>query len=329
MCKKIYLLRGTPVAFFRSLFLLVFGGICFITMTLPGTAAAQQDVARTMEALRREPLTETHERQKQRLIAAYPDFLTQSDYYPNAVQWRDGTIMLFEDGRPKKNFETLLNYPDLQDQMAMRYTPGDSIIILPNHDPGRVRYEKFFKKMYGATEAEVRANLETVYWLPGSINQPLLVTTVNGVSEKLQALSDTLDTLLAFQKYLVKPAGTFNWRVIKDTHRLSAHSFGIAIDINVDFAHYWGWNQKQQGDYIGYHTDIPPEIFKIFEKYGFIWGGKWSHYDTMHFEYRPEMLPLHMIYLLQPHMPEPLPLRPLEVLPFLSTDVNPQYRESG
>jgi hypothetical protein len=30
---------------------------------------------------------------------------------------------------------------------------------------------------------------------------------------------------------------------------------------------------------------------EIFERHGFIWGGKWFHYDTMHFEYRPEMLP--------------------------------------
>ena len=28
----------------------------------------------------------------------------------------------------------------------------------------------------------------------------------------------------------------------------------------------------------------------IFEKHGFIWGGRWYHYDTMHFEYRPEMI---------------------------------------
>ena len=34
----------------------------------------------------------------------------------------------------------------------------------------------------------------------------------------------------------------------------------------------------------------PWEIVLIFEKYGFIWGGKWHHYDTVHFEYRPEML---------------------------------------
>jgi hypothetical protein len=28
----------------------------------------------------------------------------------------------------------------------------------------------------------------------------------------------------------------------------------------------------------------------IFERHGFIWGGKWGHFDTMHFEYRPELL---------------------------------------
>jgi len=28
----------------------------------------------------------------------------------------------------------------------------------------------------------------------------------------------------------------------------------------------------------------------VFERHGFIWGGKWFHYDTMHFEYRPELL---------------------------------------
>ena len=35
---------------------------------------------------------------------------------------------------------------------------------------------------------------------------------------------------------------------------------------------------------------MPREIVDIFERHGFIWGGKWYHYDTMHFEYRPELL---------------------------------------
>ncbi|MBL7542763.1 MAG: M15 family metallopeptidase [Bdellovibrionaceae bacterium] len=47
---------------------------------------------------------------------------------------------------------------------------------------------------------------------------------------------------------------------------------------------------------------IPTDIVNTFEKHDFIWGGKWNDYDTMlryyatilcydtmHFEYRPEL----------------------------------------
>jgi peptidoglycan LD-endopeptidase CwlK len=37
-------------------------------------------------------------------------------------------------------------------------------------------------------------------------------------------------------------------------------------------------------------NSYPQEIVELFEKHGFIWGGKWSHFDLMHFEYRPEVL---------------------------------------
>ena len=44
---------------------------------------------------------------------------------------------------------------------------------------------------------------------------------------------------------------------------------------------------------LGYGNDdltrsVETRIGEIFERHGFIWGGKWYHYDTMHFEYRPE-----------------------------------------
>jgi hypothetical protein len=35
---------------------------------------------------------------------------------------------------------------------------------------------------------------------------------------------------------------------------------------------------------------IPVEIVRLGERHGFIWGGYWLHYDTMDFEYRPELL---------------------------------------
>jgi len=39
-----------------------------------------------------------------------------------------------------------------------------------------------------------------------------------------------------------------------------------------------------------YHNSMAAEVIQAFERHGFIWGGRWYHYDTMHFEYRPELL---------------------------------------
>jgi D-alanyl-D-alanine carboxypeptidase len=50
---------------------------------------------------------------------------------------------------------------------------------------------------------------------------------------------------------------------------------------------YWLWSGTTGT--IPYKNGMPREIVDIFERHGFIWGGKWYHYDTMHFEYRPEL----------------------------------------
>ncbi len=87
------------------------------------------------------------------------------------------------------------------------------------------------------------------------------------------------------------------WRPILGTQRMSPHSFGIAIDINTPRSEYWKWDHRDNWQLdsveikLQWHNSIPLEIVEIFERHGFIWGGKWFHYDTMHFEYRPEMLP--------------------------------------
>jgi hypothetical protein len=69
------------------------------------------------------------------------------------------------------------------------------------------------------------------------------------------------------------------------------HAWGAAIDINTAHSDYWRWHGAADGGVPAYRNRIPPEIVAVFERHGFIWGGRWSHYDTMHFEYRPELLP--------------------------------------
>ena len=84
----------------------------------------------------------------------------------------------------------------------------------------------------------------------------------------------------------------WNWRYIAGTTRRSLHSYGIAIDLlprDLRGRHtYWQWNTNEL-DFDNFF--MPPEaVVKAFETYGFLWGGNWSLIDTMHFEYRPEIL---------------------------------------
>ena len=134
-------------------------------------------------------------------------------------------------------------------------------------------------------------NLTEVVWLPKKWGKRLMVTRINGVAAQLTAVSKALDELPAkFDIFLVPSAGTYNCRPIAGTDRASAHGHGIAIDLSTRKTDYWRWTKGNSGGVIPYRNSIPQEIVAIFEKHGFIWGGKWYHYDTMHFEYRPELL---------------------------------------
>lgn len=176
---------------------------------------------------------------------------------------------------------------DLRLQMRLSYPRGFRSNQLC--DAGRVRYDPFFRKMYGESEIEVFNRLATVDWLPSSVNLPVLIHTANGIADRLRALAGQLDALPEYHRFIDRPAGTFWWRNIRDTDRLSVHSYGIAMDLNVNQAHYWKWDE-QLGRPLTRRSNFPMELVRMFEAQGFIWGGKWRHYDTMHFEYRPELL---------------------------------------
>ena len=218
-----------------------------------------------------------------RLLKAYPDFLDSAD--ENSLYWKDGTVMIYDDGIQGKSHDEMLDDPDIEDMMSQEYEKGSGWSSPPeeNFEPGRIRYEPFFKKMYGSDAADVSRNIVSIEWADGSVIQ---FSSINGAADSLAKAAEELSRLPAeFQKYLKNIGGTFVWRNIAGTDRLSNHSFGTAIDINTKYSDYWQWNRNMT-----YSNRIPFEIVEVFEKYGFIWGGKWYHYDTMHFEFRPELL---------------------------------------
>jgi hypothetical protein len=144
--------------------------------------------------------------------------------------------------------------------------------------------------MYGDCNAgEVQKNLVTVIWLPRSWGKPIQVTRTNGVADHLREVSSEIDRLEPAIRAAAFPiAGVLSCRSVADTGRMSMHGYAAAIDLNLKYSDYWLWAGKNKK--IPYKNRMPHEIVDIFERHGFIWGGKWYHYDTMHFEYRPELL---------------------------------------
>lgn len=225
-----------------------------------------------------------------RLLAAYPEHLERIE--GNTLVWRDGTHMPLDDGKGVKSFEDWLDDPDVEDMLAVPY-PAGAPATAPEKDvdPGRARNAAFFNKIYGdCRKGDVEKNLDTVVWLPKKAAERLRFSKVNGAAAALKAASAELDELPArFDLFLYPSAGTYNCRVIAGTDRVSAHGHGIAIDVAVKETDYWRWSKPGKDGSYAYRNKIPMEIVAIFEKHGFIWGGRWHHYDTMHFEYRPEL----------------------------------------
>ena len=216
------------------------------------------------------------------LLRAYPDALARFD--GSDLIWRDGTRMAV--GPEHRDTEEALQHGSILDQLATAYPAGAPLLPAPVQDPGRIRNQAFFQKMYGDCRAgQVAPKLVPIVWLPRSWGHTVMITSVNGVDRSLAAVSHELDALPDEDKKYLRPlGGTYNCRSVAGTMQTSMHSWGAAIDINTAYSDYWQWSRG------GYTNRIPAEIVAIFERHGFIWGGRWAHFDTMHFEYRPELL---------------------------------------
>lgn len=217
------------------------------------------------------------------LMKVYPQQV--KGYADGCLLMADGTSIVYDDGR-EKDFLTMLDDSDPEDMFRVAY---DRTASKPPYlaDGGRSRCEELFKSMYGNSAAEVQRHFTRVAWF----GQQLPFTTVNGAADSLRAVAAELAQHPELKKYLTQ-ASTFYWRPVRGAKRLSAHSYGMTIDINTRYSDYWLWTNPRAGetDSLRYANRIPMDIVDVFERHGFIWGGRWYHYDTMHFEFRPELL---------------------------------------
>jgi D-alanyl-D-alanine carboxypeptidase len=98
-----------------------------------------------------------------------------------------------------------------------------------------------------------------------------LFPQIRGVVHELveRGLQDTIQSF----------SGCFSARHINriPSAALSHHSWGIALDLNV-----------QQGNLFGQTPHQDPRLVRVFERWGFVWGGTFIVPDGMHFEYHRE-----------------------------------------
>jgi hypothetical protein len=158
--------------------------------------------------------------------------------------------------------------------------------VEPWFDPGRLRNAAFMEFLYFSDEPSARASLQDVTHDSSGVR--FRVTNRQGVSCQLAAVFESIGD--QYPDVFESVGGSFNWRTISGTSRLSVHSYGAAVDLNTELGGYWIWSGAKAGSVGDYQSGIPREVVAEFERYGFIWGGKWHHFDGMHFEFRPELI---------------------------------------
>ncbi|MCL2271985.1 MAG: M15 family metallopeptidase [Treponema sp.] len=167
-----------------------------------------------------------------------------------------------------------------------------------NQNPLR-RSPHFFDDLWRAhNNAESYERVKTLRFLGHSVTvHNMILENLSLVEEEILAASRRDSQVQAWINNISSLEG-WAWRNIAETQSRSYHSYGLALDFIPKSLGgkqtYWLWTSQYRNDWwnVSYNErhHPPSAVIKAFEKYGFIWGGKWLYFDTMHFEYRPEIL---------------------------------------
>ncbi len=225
------------------------------------------------------------------LMLSYPEYIVGVEKKNNDEVYlimKSGKKIIYDD-KIKKSHEEKLQNPDIQDMLEQNYPLERGVEIMDKaFDPGRARHYELFNEVYGSSKTVIEKNLINLKY--GYTNYQF-----NSKNKANISLEAALREIMPLAKnrgdigsILYPASGTYNYRVISGTGRLSPHSYGIAIDLKSDKRDYWKWSSEKQGK--ERLSDYPKELVDAFEKNNFVWGGKWGHFDILHFEYRPEII---------------------------------------
>jgi len=192
-----------------------------------------------------------------------------------------------------------LREPDPQEAARLRARVSSREENPPRRHPG------FFNALWRIHDRDTSwARMKTTYFFGHKIElHRELLEDLAAVEETIQ---EAIKTDGELRRFVAGLAGfdAYNWRIIAGTASLSFHAYGAAVDLLPGnyrgLQAYWRWAARYYPDWFTLPYEkrfMPPDSFvRAFEEQGFIWGGKWFYFDTIHFEYRPELLILNGWY---------------------------------
>ena len=230
------------------------------------------------------------------LVEEYASFIREVVQMENDVAFLIGeTWIYFQEGRMLSKESS--QYLDRYQSLFYDYPIG-RLTKLPEYQELTVRSPDFLNHLFGTTEIRLR---DQCYWVPfldhnAYMNQFCEKALKNVEMEILQA-AESDQEVQAFIENL-KTIYSFQQRNIRGTENVSYHSYGLALDlvpISYDRKHAnWIWSTAFIEEWhlipLEERWSPPQAVIDAFEKNGFVWGGKWSHFDNIHFEYAPEII---------------------------------------
>ncbi|MDR1221159.1 MAG: M15 family metallopeptidase, partial [Treponema sp.] len=163
---------------------------------------------------------------------------------------------------------------------------------------GAVR-SSFFETLWQARDrTEAFSHQQWIDFLGRKVQiHEIIAAPLDRVNTRIQELAKNDPEIPLWLNSLASITG-WNWRNIAGSENRSFHAYGAAVDLlmktQAGMETYWQWTAAKGIDWRTVPADKkqnpPVAVIRTFEEQGFIWGGRWSRYDTMHFEYHPELL---------------------------------------
>ncbi|MGQ9616358.1 MAG: M15 family metallopeptidase [Spirochaetota bacterium] len=173
----------------------------------------------------------------------------------------------------------------------LRELPGESSFPVK-------RSSDFLDALIGSSEMEIRASC---LWVP-FLDHKAFIHRMTAIPLKMveARILREAETSMPVRQYIenIRIIFSLSRRRVSGTLNMSYHGYGLAIDIipkGYGRKHvYWRWSSAFDPGWgripLEKRWQPPLEVIEAFEENGFVWGGKWYHFDSVHFEYRPEII---------------------------------------